>query len=107
MNIFLQHVSQTFSDYFLVIQVDQAGWHQSKELALPENIRLIKQPPYSPEVNPVEHIWDDIREKYFHNRVFDSLDSLTEKLCEALNDLEDDPERITSMTFFPHLRVVI
>lgn len=100
MNIFLQHVSQTFSDYFLVIQVDQAGWHQSKELALPENIRLIKQPPYSPEVNPVEHIWDDIREKYFHNRVFDSLDSLTEKLCEALNDLEDDPERITSMTFF-------
>ncbi len=107
MNIFLQHVSQTFSDYFLVIQVDQAGWHQSKELALPENIRLIKQPPYSPEVNPVEHIWDDIREKYFHNRIFDSFDSLTEKLCVALNDLEDDPESITSITFFPHLRVVI
>ncbi len=107
MNVFLQHVSQTFSDYFLVMQVDQAGWHRAKELVLPENIRLIKQPPYSPETNPVEHIWDDIREKHFHNRTFDSLDSLTEKLCNALNDLENDPKRITSMTFFPHFRVVI
>lgn len=107
MNIFLQHVSQTFSEYFLVMQVDQAGWHQAKELVIPENIRFVKQPPYSPEVNPVEHIWDDIREKYFHNRTFDSLDALTEKLCNALNALENDPERITSMTFFPHLRAVI
>jgi putative transposase len=107
MNIFLQHVSQTFSDYFLVMQVDQAGWHQARELVIPENIRLIKQPPYSPEVNPVEHIWDDIREKHFHNRVFDSLDSLTEKLCNALNALASNSERITSMTLFPHLKVVL
>ena len=107
MNIFLQHVSQTFSDYFLVMQVDQAGWHQAKDLILPENIRLIKQPPYSPEVNPVEHIWDDIREKYFHNRIFSSLDALTETLCEALNTLSNDPNRITSMTFFPHLKIVL
>jgi transposase len=107
MNIFLQHVSQTFSDYFLVMQIDRAGWHQAKELVIPANIRLIKQPPYSPELNPVEHIWDDIREKHFHNRAFDSLASLTEKLCQALNTLENDSERITSMTFFPHLKVVI
>jgi len=107
MNIFLQQVSQTFSDYFLVMQVDQAGWHQAKKLVIPENIRLINQPPYSPELNPVEHIWDDIREKYFHNRIFASLDALTENLCEALNALENDPERITSLTFFPHLRVAI
>jgi hypothetical protein len=107
MNIFLEHVSQTFSGYFLVMQVDQAGWHQAKDLIIPENIRLIKQPSYSPELNPVEHIWDDIREKYFHNRIFTSLDSLTEKLCEALNTLSNDPDRITSMTFFPHLRVAL
>jgi putative transposase len=107
MNVFLQHVSQTFSDSFLVMQVDQAGWHRAKELVIPENMRLIQQPPYSPELNPVEHIWDDIRETYFHNRVFASLDSLTEKLCGALNDLENDPKRITSLTFFPHLRAVL
>jgi V8-like Glu-specific endopeptidase len=107
MNLFLEHVSQTFSDYFMVMQVDQASWHQAKALVIPENIRLIKQPPYSPEVNPVEHIWDDIREKYFHNRVFSSLDLLTDTLCQALNMLSDNPQRITSMTNFPHLQVVL
>lgn len=107
MNIFLEHVSNTFSSSFIVMQVDQASWHHAKDLHIPENIRLIKQPPYSPEVNPVEHIWDDIREKYFHNRIFSSLDALTETVCEALDTLSNDPDRITSMTFFPHLRVVL
>jgi DDE superfamily endonuclease len=107
MNIFLMHVSQTFSDYFIVMQVDQASWHHAKALALPENIRLIMQPPYSPEVNPVEHVWDDIRENYFYHRVFSSLDALTETLCHALNTLADEPQRITSMTNFPHLQIVL
>jgi transposase len=107
MNLFLTYVSETFSEYFLVMQVDQASWHHSKALVLPENIRLIKQPPYSPEVNPVEHVWDEIREKYFHNRVFSSLDLLTDTLCHALNMLADNPQRITSMTNFPHLQIVL
>ncbi len=107
MNVFLKHVSQTFAAYFIVMQVDQAGWHHSKALIIPENIRLIKQPPYSPEVNPVEHVWDDIREKYFHNRVFSSLDLLTDTLCRALNTLADDHQRLRSMTNFPHLQIVL
>ena len=107
MNLFLEHVSQTFSSYFIVMQVDQASWHQAKALVIPENIRLIKQPPYSPEVNPVEHIWDDIREKYFYNRVFSSLDFLTDTLCQALNMLSDNPQRIPSMTNFLHLQIVL
>ena len=58
---FLEHVSQTFSKYFIVMQVDGAGWHHSDELVIPSNIRLIQQPAYSPEVNPVEHVWYDVR----------------------------------------------
>src|SRR5437016_8793403 len=81
MNLFLEQVSQTFSKYFIVMQVDQAGWHSAKDLVIPENIRLIPQPAYSPELNPVEHIWDELREKYFHNRVFSSLDRLIDVLC--------------------------
>ena len=107
MNVFLEHVSKTFSEYFIGMQVDQAGCHQAKALIIPENIRLIAQPPYSPEINPVEHIWDDIREKYFHNRIFPSLDALTDILCCALNTLADDPQRVKSMTNFPHLRIVL
>ena len=53
MNLFLEHLSQTLADYFIVMQVDQAGWHRSRELIIPSNIRLIQQPAYSPEVNPL------------------------------------------------------
>ncbi len=69
MNLFLEHVSETFADFFIVMQVDQAAWHRSKTLVVPDNIRLIYQPPYSPEVNPTEHVWEELREKYFPNRL--------------------------------------
>ncbi len=58
MNLFLEQVSMEFQDYFLIIQVDGAAWHKSKGLVIPENIRLITQPAYSPELNPVEHLWE-------------------------------------------------
>lgn len=106
MNLFLEHVSQAFASYFIVMQVDQAGWHRSKELIVPATIRLIQQPAYSPEVNPVEHLWEELREKYLHNRVFSSLDPLIEELCRGLNELTDDKARVTSMMSFPHLNVL-
>jgi hypothetical protein len=49
MNLFLEHVSRTFADYFLVMQVDRAGWHRAKDLVVPANMRLIFQPACSPE----------------------------------------------------------
>lgn len=107
MNLFLAQVSQTFSKHFIVMQVDGAGWHRANELIIPENIRLVSQPAYSPELNPVEHIWDELREKYFHNRIFSSLELLIDALCQGLNDLTDDTERLRSLTSFPHLKVTI
>ena len=104
MNLFLAHVSRTFSQYFLVIQVDQAGWHSAKNLVIPENIRLIPQPAYSPELNPVEHIWEEIREKAFSNRAFPSLDAVIDTLCDQLRQLEDNSKLLHSMTYFPHFR---
>jgi transposase len=74
-------------------------------LQLPENIRLIFQPPYSPEVNPVEHIWKELREKHFSNRVFSSLDSLEDHLCNAINELSSNHDNVCSITYFPHIRV--
>jgi transposase len=105
MNLFLEHVSCTFSKYFLVIQVDQAGWHSAKDLVIPENIRLIPQPAYSPELNPVEHIWEEIREKAFYNRTFLSLQAVTDTLCDQLLQLEDNEQLLRSMTYFPHFRM--
>ena len=106
MNLFLEQVSQTFSTHFIVMQVDQAGWHSTKDLVIPENIRLIPQPAYSPELNPVEHIWEELREKYVQNRLFSSLDGVIEVLCQGLTDLADDPQHLHSLTSFPHLNVL-
>ena len=106
MNLFLEHVATTFANYFLVIQVDQAGWHQAKDLKVPENIRLIPQPPYSPERNPTEHLWEHLREKKLPNLACSSLQEVIDKVCEGLTQLESEPQRLRSMTYFPHFRTV-
>ena len=104
MNIFVDHVAQEFEEYFIVMLVDGAGWHRSKDLKIPENIRFIEQPSHSPELNPAEHIWEAIREKATHNEAFESLDELQERLCTTLLELHDDSERLRSMTNFPYLK---
>jgi transposase len=106
MNLFLEHVSHTKASSFLVMQVDRAGWHRAKDLLVPENIRLIFQPAHSPELNPVEHVWEDLREKSLPNRTFLSLDEVIDAVCDGLQQLEADPERLRSMTYFPHFRTV-
>ena len=77
--------------------IDGAGWHRVDENKLPKNIKLLKLPPYSPELNPVENIWDELREKFFHNRVFDSLDALEDQLEMGLKTLGQDQERVYSI----------
>jgi len=104
MNVFLSHVASAFSNSFIVMQVDQAGWHQGSLLQIPENIRLIPQPAYSPELNPVEHVWEELREKQFANSVSDSLQELIDQRGFGLTQLESDPKRLRSMTYFPHFR---
>jgi hypothetical protein len=106
MNLFLSHVSSTYAKSFVVMQVDQAGWHLTNELTIPENIRLIPQPAYSPEHNPVEHVWEELREKQLANLAFASLDDVIDKVCEGLNQLEADPQRLRSLTYFPHFRMI-
>ena len=106
MNLFLEHVSKTYEKYFVVIQVDQASWHGAKDLRIPDNIRLIAQPAYSPELNPVEHIWEDLREKQLANLALPSLDEVIDRVCDGLNQLEADTERLRSLTYFPHFRMV-
>ena len=106
MSLFLEHVSSTYADHFVVMQVDQASWHLTDELTIPENVRLIAQPAYSPELNPVEHVWEELREKHLSNLALASLDEVIDKVCEGLNQLEADPERLRSLTYFPHFRMV-
>ena len=73
---------------------------------VPDTIRLIFQPAYSPELNPVEHVWEEGREKHLPNLALASLDEMIDKVCAGLNQLEADSERLRSMTYFPHFRAV-
>lgn len=101
MQLFLNEVAARHPDDRVIMVLDGAGWHQSQELALPENLRLLKLPPYSPELNPVEHLWDELREKSFPNLVFDSLDALEGHLESALREMENDIARVKSIVAWP------
>jgi transposase len=85
--------------------VDGAGWHRSQDLKIPENIRLIQQPSQSPELKPVEHLWEELGEKYLPNKAFKSPDALEKALCKGLRDLHADPRTVSSMTNFASLQV--
>lgn len=97
MQLFLTEIGQRYPRDNIVMVVDGAGWHRSAGFKLPDNLRLLFLPPYSPELNPQEHIWDELREKFFHNQIFDSLDALEDQLVAGLCRLEADPDRVRSI----------
>ena len=101
MQVFLNEVAARHPDDRIVMVLDGAGWHQSHELLPAANLRLLKLPPYSPELNPVEHLWDELCEKSFHNRVFDSIDALENHLEAALREMEADTKRVHSIVAWP------
>ena len=98
MQIFLDEIARRHPDDNVVMVLDGAGWHKSQDFHLPENLRLLFLPPYSPELNPQEHLWDELREKSFHNRVFDRIDALEDHLVAALLNLENAPARVKGIT---------
>lgn len=101
MGEFLTQVSQAHPNEFIVMVVDGASSHRAKDLVVPENIRLLALPPYAPELNPQEHVWDEVREKEFPNRVFDHLDAVVRQLEQGLPRLANDSQRLRSLTAWP------
>ncbi len=101
MNEFLAQVSQAHPDAFMVMILDGASSHKSRDLRVPENIRLHRLPGYSPELNPQEHVWDELREKEFPNRVFDSLEGVIGQLESGLPRLAANREGLRSLTAWP------
>ena len=94
--IFLDEVGNRHPNNRIIMVLDGAGWHASHDLT-PPNMRLLSLPPYSPELNPVENLWDALREKFFHNKAFDSMDALEDQLQAGLLDLEHDWPRVQSI----------
>lgn len=80
-----------------ILVLDQAGWHGSQALIIPENITLLPLPPYSPELNPAENIWEYLRKNKLSNRLYQSYEDIVEACCEAWNWLMAMPEEIASI----------
>ena len=100
LSVFLAEVAQRHPQDDILMVLDGAGWHRANDLRIPENMRLLPLPPYSPELNPVEHLWEEIREKWFPNLVFDSLTGVEDRLVEALAALEKNSPRVAQITGF-------
>ncbi|MFV0409886.1 MAG: IS630 family transposase [Paracoccus sp. (in: a-proteobacteria)] len=80
-----------------VVLMDQAGWHTTGGLTLPDNLSLLFLPPKSPELNPVENIWQYLRQTWLANRIFETYDNILDAGCKAWNNLVAQPELITSI----------
>ncbi len=98
MNLHLAEISGEVSPgAHAVVILDQAGWHLSNRLKVPTNITLLPLPPKCPELNPVENIWQFMRDNWLSNLVFTSYDNLVDHCCHAWNSLVDQPWRIMSI----------
>ena len=97
MKMFLRECSEHFKDYRVIMVMDQAAWHRFDKIDGFENIRILYQPPYSPELNPVEHLWEYIRENYLRNCIWHTMETLEDALEHILKTIMECAETIRSI----------
>ena len=90
MNVFLNELSKAYPEDQILLVCDGASWHKSKGLKIPGNITLLHIPPYTPEMNPIEQIWKQLRSMGFRNEVFKTLNHVVDRLCETICRLSLD-----------------
>lgn len=86
MNIFLAEISRHLGEKNAIIVMDCAGWHKAKELITPKNIHLMYLPPYSPELNPVERLWQYLKSHTIKNRIYSTIDELEDFVCDFIRN---------------------
>jgi putative transposase len=96
MNVFLQELSTAYPNDLILLVTDGASWHRSAGLRIPANIELSFLPPATPEMNPIEQIWKEIRKRGFRNEIFQTLDKVIDRLCDTICSLSHD--KIKSIT---------
>jgi transposase len=98
---YLKDLSLMNPTEFKIILVDNAGFHSTKDVELPDNIALLPIPPYSPELNPAERVWKEIKSK-ISMKVFDTLDILENKVIDITNSL--GKKEIKSLTNYSYIK---
>ena len=105
MGVFLAELARAVpAGTHATLVLDGAGWHVSDDLTVPPNLTLIHPPPYSPELNPVERVWEYLRDRWLSHRVLaGGYEAVVDAACAAWNALLAEPGRLRSLTNFPWL----
>ena len=105
MDVFLAELARAVpAGTHAALVLDGAGWHVSEGLSVPPNLTLIHPPPYSPELNPVERVWEYLRDRWLSHRVLaGGYQAVVDAACAAWNALLAEPGRLRSLTGFPWL----
>ena len=91
---------------FLVLVLDGAGWCRARNLIVPSNMRLAPLPARSPELNPTEHLWEELREKWLRNPLFLKQSAVERQVEKGLAALEQDPQRVASLAEFSWIQQI-
>ena len=103
MNTFLSELCSRFPGKKIYLIMDGAGWHKSKALKMFKDIEIIFQPPYSPELNPIEKLWEWLKKECQHNFLYDTIDILMEAVCKEYNKLKPkDYMRICNCSYLSY-----
>jgi len=107
MSRFLKQVGEAHRQDFIVMILDGAPSHRGKKLEVPENMSIVFLPPYSPELNPVERLWNALRRDYFANKVFDSLNVATLQAERGLANMTSNRIALKHSTNWPWIRDIL
>jgi putative transposase len=100
MSLFLAEVARRYTRTLLLMVLDGAGWHRAKELVIPANMRLASLPARSPELNPAEHLWEELREQWLGNQLFPHQQAVERQIEKGLAALEGNPQQVASLAGF-------
>ena len=99
MNLHLAEIAATVAPgAHAVLVLDGAGWHRGGDLVVPPNLTLLKLPPYAPELNSAENIWEYLRKNKLAHRLYEDYRAIVDACCQAWNDFVENPTLVTSVT---------
>ena len=105
MNLYLKDFAGQLPDnVHALLVMDGAGWHSAKELEIPANVSILLLPPYSPELNPAELIWRQMRQRKLSNRLYPTIDDLETAVDDAWLWISNQQEELANLCLFPWIK---
>ena len=98
MQFHLNQISEHVEDgYHAIIMMDRASWHTTEALVIPKNVSILPLPPYSPELNPMEQVWQQLKKIRLSNTCFKNYEEIVDACCEAWNCFCDEEGNIENI----------